>query len=268
MKQDNLQKTPTKQTVYYDTGLVHIAEHGQAAKGNRIASENYILTVPGYTPKDSATFLQTAPEDVLMSVTEGLSALFNDLSPDPLNTMILAHFGRREDLGTDRNIINFHIPDIHIHAIAGALSPQYAHVLKDRTFHPYGNPDMYRQFARNKDDLIALPKPNLQNHDDFEVYRLPAGMAEAQEHYMMVNQNYASLPDFLASASPEEHHDFWENLRHITGDLAQRKGGFRLGYYNLDNKIGKDLGYMAVEVTGGGQLGHRGQPRRWFQKTP
>jgi len=244
----------------YVDKISEVNVHGQAQKGNPIGAENYIVTMPNYKTRDSATFLKTAPENVLLAFSQKLSSVFNESSETEKGQILLIHFTKVENIA-ENNLINVHIPEVHAHMVLGDLQYDKQHVQTKRSFHPYANHDVYENIKEDKEFLQNISR----TVDDFSAYELPAHMAEAPKHFAIAHEGYRDLQTFLNEASREEKLSLWENVKNIATPLIAEFGGCRLGYYNMSNQITQKMGHMVLEITSGGQLGHQGKPARWFQ---
>ncbi|HYD18934.1 MAG TPA: hypothetical protein VEF76_10690, partial [Patescibacteria group bacterium] len=231
--------------------------HGQAAKGNAIATRSFIIAVSGLRHEDGLDFLATkASDDAWDDISDAFENLYRT-EVAPQNHQWLSNFSKAADMGT--NDTNSQVQQVHIHVLSHGFSPDKQFIGEQRSFYPHPKPAIVKLFADNKLDILGT-----DIGQGMKSLPLPAEAREAKEHYAIVNPNYKSFPDFILNASRAEKRDFWKAVAKIALPLVENGKGARVGYYNMQGAQDQRHGMMTVEIAGGENLGQNGLKKRWF----
>lgn len=241
---------------FSQTASTRTVEHGLVADGEPLAQKNYIIALSGVRHEDAADFLRDKADD---AVWDDLSAAFEDAYgnlADPHDHMWLANFTKKADAGG--NDTNSQVQEVHIHLLSGDLRPGKEFIAERRNFHPHPHKDIYSLFAQNKTDVLGIALGG-----GLRAVPLPDGVREAQQHFILVHDDYASFPEFIEKAGAAEKRDFWKAVAKLALPLVEQGHGARVGYYNL--KGASEKAHVLAEIAGGENLGQNGAKNRWYR---
>jgi hypothetical protein len=255
---DWFEKT-NSQDAFAENASTRTVLHGQAAKGEPLSENSFIIAVSKVPHEDGVDFLKNkATDKVWDDISDAFDRLYHGMA-DPHNHMWLINFTKKDDLGD--NDVNNQVVNVHIHVLSGALTPGREYIAEDRTFYPHPNKRIYDEFMENKLDVLGRDMGN-----GLKALLLPSGVKEADQHFMITDDKYKSFADFVETASKEEKRAFWKTVSQLALPLIAEGKGARVGYYDLGGDVDAKMGRMTVEVAGGENLGQNGQKQRWFEK--
>lgn len=244
---------------FSSNGATRTVLHGLVEDGEPLAAKNFIIALSGVRHDDAADFLRNKADDAVWDdVSDAFDALYKNLV-DKNDHMWLTNLTKKAD--RDDNDTNSQVQEVHIHVLSGALQPDKEFIGETRSFHPHPNKDVYKLFAENRHDVLGIDMG-----EGIKAVPLPSGVKEAQQHFALVNDNYASFPDFIEKASREEKRAFWKAVAKLALPLVENGKGARVGYYNLKGAADAKAGRMVVEIAGGENLGQNGARKRWYRK--
>lgn len=260
---DWFDKTNT-QDCFTQNASARIVEHGQAAKGNPLSENSFIIAVSGLRHEDSIDFVKNkATDQTWDDFSDAFEKLYDGLA-DAKNHMWMMNFIQK-DAGGGENDTNSQIPEVHVHVLSGKLAAGKEYIAAERTFHPDPKQDIYQklgdEFAENKMDLLSLDMGQ-----GIKAMPLPDTVKEAKTHYVVYSEEHGSFADFMKQASLEQRRHFWKTVSQLALPLVENGGGARIGHYNFNGDVDKKLGCMAVEIAGGQNLGQKNSKHRWFQR--
>lgn len=232
--------------------------HGQAAMGDPMSENSYIIAASGIRHADAPDFLRHKADDSAWDdICDAFDHLYKNGLVDRGNHIWLTNFTKVGDAGD--NDTNSQIQPVHIHVLSGELTAPYEFIRDQRSFFPHPKLDTASAFAENKADMLGVDAGF-----GFRVVPLPPALKEAQVHTVIMNEAYSSFPDFIERASRDEKRAFWKTVSEVALPLVEQGQGARVGYFNFRGQVDGKMGHMAVEVAGGENLGQNGLKKRWF----
>ena len=246
------------QSAFAENATTRTVQHGQAAKGDPLSKDGYIIAASGVRHEDASDFLRNKADDkVWDDICDAFDTLYKKGLVDKGNHIWLANLTKSENAAD--NDTNSQLQPVHIHVLSGDLNPKYEFIRDQRSFFPHPKLDTAQAFAENKADILGVDAGF-----GLKVVPLPPALKEAQVHTVIMNANYTSFPDFIERASREEKRAFWKTVSEVALPLVEQGQGARVGYFNFRGQVDGKLGHMAIEVAGGENLGQNGLKKRWF----
>lgn len=247
-------------TAYAETGTTRTVLHGQAAKGQPLARDSFIIAASKRPHEDVCDFFHSADDAALLDLNQSFADLFNSLAARD-DFMWLINVIKNQD--ARENDTNSQIPYLHVHVLSGPLTERNRHITAERTFHPHPSKKIYQTFREAREAYPFYPEGH-----GVKLYDVPHHAKEARLHYAVTQEGYKDFPTFVQNATRAEKLALWRSVSRVALRLATDYHGARIGCYNMPGPGGRssDTGGVFIEITGGENLGQSGQKHRWFEQ--